>query len=144
LRKEGEIGWRHQVQDSCVEEPEPDPTVKDEHFIEHNSTVLPSKLRTDFEALIDIHTREDAVEKRNKLLELVWRNAYSPLCTLPATVETGIRYERFEDLDNLVAIDRLVVKMKYGTHLAVTAPMTSTNSYLPVFMQIMLRYAKFG
>ena len=127
-----------------MEEPEPDPTVKDEHFIENNSTVLPSKLRTDVEALIDIHTREDVVEKRNKLLELVWRNAYSPLCTLPATVETGIRYERFEDLDNLVAIDRLVVKMKYGTHLSVTAPMTSTNSYLPVFMQIMLRYAKFG
>lgn len=76
--------------------------------------VHPLVLKTDVASLIDVSGPEAAREKRQGLIDLVWRGRGLPMEHFPDEIVEGVGDPEFADLDNLRRIDQLVVRMPYG------------------------------
>lgn len=63
--------------------------------------------------LIHIHSSDDAIAKRESLINYIWPRDGFPYEERPK-VETAIKDSRYIDIDNLERIDKVTVNMDYG------------------------------
>ena len=77
-------------------------------------TINPSYLETNIDSLISIRTKNDIIEKRNELIQLIWSNQGFPYSKMPNKIEEGFKDSRYTNLDNLNRIDKITIVMDYG------------------------------
>ena len=70
----------------------------------------------DLSSLITIHNKEDVIQKRNSLINYIWKEQYFPTQTLPTKIEREINESQFADLTNLSHIDKITISMKYDVN----------------------------
>lgn len=68
---------------------------------------------TDVESLIHIRNQEDATQKRNELIQYIWKGEF-PYGAQPEIVETGGMDEAYSGIENLGDLNKIVVTMDYG------------------------------
>ena len=62
---------------------------------------------------ISIETNTDIIEKRNELIQFIWKTNDLPN-QLPNAIENNINDVRFDDMPNLKNIEKLTVEMEHG------------------------------
>lgn len=67
-------------------------------------------------SLITIHNKEDVIQKRNSLINYIWKGQYFPTQTLPTKIEREINESQFADLTNISHIDKITISMKYDVN----------------------------
>lgn len=67
-------------------------------------------------SLITIHNKEDVIQKRNSLINYIWKGQYFPAQTLPTKIEREINESQFADLTNISHIDKITISMKYDVN----------------------------
>ena len=67
-------------------------------------------------SLITIHNKEDVTQKRNSLINYIWKGQYFPTQTLPTKIEREINESQFADLTNISHIDKITISMKYDVN----------------------------
>jgi len=70
----------------------------------------------DLSSLITIHNKEDVIQKRNSLINYIWKGQYFPTQTLPTKIEREINESQFADLTNISHIDKITISMKYDVN----------------------------
>ena len=65
------------------------------------------------ENLVSIQNTNDLNEKRNQLIQFIWKTNTLPK-QLPNFIDTNISDERFSNFSNLKQIDRLTINMEHG------------------------------
>jgi hypothetical protein len=75
--------------------------------------IAPLYTQTDVAQLISINTPEEALERRQQLIDLLWGELGLPQ-RQPDEVKRGVPVSDFTDEDNLQRVDRLIVKMDFG------------------------------
>ena len=65
------------------------------------------------ENLVSIQNTNDLNEKRNQLIQFIWKTNTLPK-QLPNFIDTNISDERFSNFSNLKQIDRLTIEMEHG------------------------------
>ena len=68
---------------------------------------------THLEKMNSLHNTNDLEEKRNQLIQFIWKTNNLPE-QLPDLVDHDISDERFRNLSNLQQIDRLTIEMEHG------------------------------
>lgn len=68
----------------------------------------------DVEALMDIRSGEEALAKRQLLVDMIWGEGYFPEQKLPVLVQRNLQDPNFAGLPNLKQIDRLSIVMEFG------------------------------
>lgn len=76
--------------------------------------VLETVMKTDYRALIGIHTAADVAARRKAAADYIFRGLPGALEQRPNRVETNVLFLPLADLNNLAGIDRLTVTMPYG------------------------------
>lgn len=69
--------------------------------------------KTNVTSLINIENRNDILEKRQELIEFIWKSKSFPTQNTP-TIEENISDERYRKLKNLEQIDKYTISMDYG------------------------------
>ena len=67
----------------------------------------------DINSLIRINNEEDIVNKRNSLIDFIWKEQGFPKNKMPDMIENNILDSRYNDLKNLKQIDKIVISMDY-------------------------------
>lgn len=65
------------------------------------------------ESLIDIHNVEDVKEKRDQLVDFIWKSDVLPLNKMPTKIIQNIEDHRFSEINNLNTIDKIIINMEY-------------------------------
>jgi len=85
--------------------------------------LIPNSLQDDSQifdvdpsSLITIHNKEDVIQKRNSLINYIWKGQYFPTQTLPTKIEREINESQFADLTNISHIDKITISMKYDVN----------------------------
>lgn len=80
------------------------------------SATRPVAKALDFDvgSIIEIHSPEDVLKKREALIHYLWGEAGFPKGKLPVSVKQGIRDSDFVDVVNLKRIDKLTSEMEFG------------------------------
>jgi hypothetical protein len=68
----------------------------------------------DVDSLITFRKPEDISAARQRVIDLIWKDARFPTHAVLTSVETDVEDRRYDDLDNLERIDRYVNEMEYG------------------------------
>lgn len=76
--------------------------------------ILPTWEENDIRSLINITSKDDIIEKRNKLNRYIWGDNGLPVFKMPDTIENNIVDDRYSNLVNLEKIDKIIVSMGYG------------------------------
>ncbi|MHC4359169.1 MAG: hypothetical protein ACYSTQ_10275 [Planctomycetota bacterium] len=79
-----------------------------------HANVHASYLENHVESLIRLKNDGDVIQKRNAVIQYIWKQAGFPTSKMPAKTQTDIHDERYSDLTNLQRIDKFVVSMDYG------------------------------
>jgi hypothetical protein len=79
-------------------------------------TIDPVYQKTDVNALIKIDSAGDIATKRTTLVELIWGRNKLPQNDHPDHIENALRDQRYDDIDALKQIDKLVFRMEHGLH----------------------------
>lgn len=74
------------------------------------SQPMPNWVLTDPEKLISFSKKEDVEQKRNDLIQFIWKTKELPK-TLPDKIEKDFSDERYKDMKNLQSIDKLRIDM---------------------------------
>ena len=85
--------------------------IKNSIYDKNNDNIEFEILDVDIESLIHISNQNDLDNKKNSLINYIWKND-SPPNYQPNFVDTNIVDDRF-DLSNLKSIDKITVSMKY-------------------------------
>ena len=101
----------------------------------------PSNIKTpviskfDAKSLISINGETDVYQKRQKLIQYIWKTDQLPQ-NVPTDVTARINDQRFEDLDNLKEIHKISVEMKNGiTSVVYLFHPNETNNQLIIYHQ---------
>jgi len=91
--------------------------------------------KTNVNSLIDIKSKEDILEKRNNLVNFIWKSEKIPNDTKIISVQ-NFTDGRFNSLDNLKQINRYEIEMEYGINSIayLFLPMTN-NDTLVIYHQ---------
>jgi hypothetical protein len=73
-----------------------------------------SQLEFDIASIIDIHSSADVLEKRKKVIELLWGKNGFPYEKQPDDIAKGIIDTNFVSLKNLKSINKLSITMEFG------------------------------
>jgi hypothetical protein len=76
--------------------------------------VHPFYKTTDVSSLISIEGEKDVFEKRDRLIQYIWRGKGFPDSHAPNDIKRDIRDDRYSDWDNLERIEKITVVMEYG------------------------------
>ncbi|PBO85636.1 MAG: hypothetical protein COA77_03410 [Thaumarchaeota archaeon] len=68
----------------------------------------------DISSLIQIDNKEILLEKRNELINYIWKQDLSRLDKLPNKIESNFIDNRFSDISNLEKIEKISIVMDYG------------------------------
>jgi len=108
----------------------PHPILK---FIEHAFTNDTDVLyyQNDVNSLIHINNESSITKTRNDLIEFIWKQSMLPK-NFPEHIENNIIDERYNDLQNLESIDKLVINMNYDIDSVsyLFNPKNSTNELI--------------
>jgi hypothetical protein len=102
--------------------------------ITKKSTIdLPENL--EYTNKISIETNSDIIEKRNELIQFIWKTNDLPN-QLPNSIENNINDVRFDDMPNLKNIEKLTVEMEHGfiSHSYLFLP-NNSNGKLIIYHQ---------
>ena len=104
---------------------------KDKNF----ETIEPIFQKTDVHSLIDIKSENDILEKRNNLINFIWKSEEIPDDTKILS-EHNITDERFDSLENLHQINRYEIEMEYGVNsIAYLFLPDKSNNVLVIYHQ---------
>lgn len=98
-------------------------------FNEQHTSDFPLIENYDVSSLIQIHDEQTLLEKRNELIDYIWKGDFSRLEKLPNTIEINFNDDRFSKLDNLDNIEKISILMDYGvdSHAYHFIPKESNN-----------------
>lgn len=90
---------------------------------------------TDVSKLIDIKNEKDIIEKREKLIEYIWKKKDFPYSKMPDKIEKGVKIQEYESLnkmENLKSIDKLTVSMECGfkSYICLFHPLKSSGKFI--------------
>ena len=66
--------------------------------------------------LIQINSKFDVLEKRDSLINYIWKNQDYPKNIFPSNIDEDISDEKLSTLNNLKSINKLVIEMEYGVN----------------------------
>ncbi len=102
-------------------------TIKNQLEFKNSNVENDSFENLNFKDKITIKNINDLTEKRNELLQFVWKTDNLPK-QLPDIVDNNISDDRFSSLSNLKQIDRLTIKMEHGLSSIVYIFLPETNN----------------
>tara|TARA_B100000029_G_scaffold239043_1_gene236123 strand:+ start:2863 stop:3996 length:1134 start_codon:yes stop_codon:yes gene_type:complete len=82
---------------------------KDKNF----ETIEPIFQKTNVRSIIDIDSKNDILEKRNNLINFIWKSEKIPTDS-KIILKSDFSDERFSSLENLQQINRYEIEMEYG------------------------------
>jgi len=110
-------------------------SVKDDLSSDLSNVKVSVTSNFDARSLISINEENDVYEKRQKLIQSIWKTDQLPQ-KIPANITAKINDPRFESLDNLKEIDKISVEMENGiTSMVYLFHPNDANSKLVVYHQ---------
>lgn len=104
----------------------------DDYEVIKPDKIHPLARLTDVNSLIDIKNERDVIEKRQKLIQYIWKNKDLPDSKIPDKIQHSIKDDRYSDLNNIKKIDKLIVKLDYKINSIVYHfhPLKSKNNLI--------------
>jgi hypothetical protein len=81
-----------------------------------DSSVYPVPNQDNLKSILSINDVTDIQEKRQKLIEFIWKSEKLSYELIPTNIQKNIVTEEFEKLNNLQQIDKLTIEMEFGVN----------------------------
>ena len=113
----------------------PDTSISDSFYNEKNVETFSQNLnQINIDEYVDIRNSEDIQEKRQKLINFIWKSDSLP--SIQPNIETNIVDDRFSNLTNLQKIEKISLHMEHGfiSHSYLFLP-NNSNGKLIIYHQ---------
>ena len=70
--------------------------------------------KTDIQSLIHINNENNVTDTRNRLIQYMWKSSVLPYDRYPVAIQYDINDTRYDDMQNMYRIDKIIIKMDYG------------------------------